>query len=85
MERKIVRPLILAGGKGKRLLPLTERRLKPLLPVAGSTLLERLLLRLREDGSPIRLQARIRTVTGQAAATDILTVSPGSILKDGEI
>lgn len=42
-------------------------------------------LRLSDCGEQIRVQARIRTVSGEAAATDIIMTSAGSILKDGEI
>ena len=44
-----VRPnpaLIFCGGRGSRLLPLTERYPKPMLPVAGRPILERILLHL---------------------------------------
>ena len=42
--------LILAGGKGKRLLPLTEHCPKPLLPVGGRPLLLQILEDLAEAG-----------------------------------
>jgi dTDP-glucose pyrophosphorylase/CBS domain-containing protein len=40
------RALIMAGGRGVRLLPLTETVPKPMLPVAGRPILERLVLHL---------------------------------------
>ncbi len=40
---------LLAAGKGKRLLPATEARPKPLLPIAGSTLFEYNLLAIRNE------------------------------------
>ncbi len=43
---------LLAAGKGKRLLPATEARPKPLLPIAGSTLFEYNFLTFK-DGSSI--------------------------------
>ena len=42
--------VVMAGGYGKRLHPLTETVPKPMLPVQGKPLLERLIQRLREDG-----------------------------------
>jgi dTDP-glucose pyrophosphorylase len=42
--------VIMAGGYGKRLLPLTESVPKPMLPVNGRPLLERILDRFRQAG-----------------------------------
>ncbi|HEX5436195.1 MAG TPA: nucleotidyltransferase family protein [Gemmatimonadaceae bacterium] len=42
--------VIMAGGFGKRLLPLTEHVPKPMLPVGGRPLLERTIERLRDAG-----------------------------------
>jgi dTDP-glucose pyrophosphorylase len=42
--------VIMAGGYGKRLMPLTESVPKPMLPVNGRPLLERILNRLRQAG-----------------------------------
>jgi len=42
--------LIMAGGKGTRLRPLTENIPKPMLPVAGRPILERLVLQLVGHG-----------------------------------
>ncbi|CAE06965.1 nucleotidyltransferase family protein [Parasynechococcus marenigrum] len=42
--------VIMAGGKGKRLMPLTANTPKPMLPVHGKPMLEHILDRLREDG-----------------------------------
>lgn len=47
-----VTAFLLAGGRGKRLLPLTSHRPKPLLPLSGVPLLCRLLLRLDALGCP---------------------------------
>jgi NDP-sugar pyrophosphorylase family protein len=45
-----VRALILAGGFGKRLAPLTQETPKPLIPVAGKPILVRQIEWLREQG-----------------------------------
>lgn len=42
--------VIMAGGKGKRLRPLTETCPKPLLPIAGKPMLEHILERARAQG-----------------------------------
>jgi len=42
--------LIMAGGRGERMKPLTEETPKPLLTVGGMSLLERLLLHLKQFG-----------------------------------
>ncbi len=42
--------VVLAGGFGKRLMPLTETLPKPLLPLGESTVLERVLEKLRDGG-----------------------------------
>lgn len=42
--------LIMAGGKGTRLAPLTKQTPKPLVPVAGRPIIERLLLHLIDSG-----------------------------------
>jgi dTDP-glucose pyrophosphorylase len=42
--------IIMAGGKGVRLRPLTENCPKPLLPVAGKPMLEHIILRAKADG-----------------------------------
>ena len=42
--------VIMAGGRGKRLMPLTANMPKPMLPVQGKPMLEHILNRLREDG-----------------------------------
>lgn len=48
--------VILAAGRGSRLGPLSEQQPKPLLPLAGTTLLDRLLAGLRTAGcTPITL------------------------------
>ncbi len=42
--------VIMAGGKGERLLPLTKSLPKPMLPVAGRPILERIVLHLVSHG-----------------------------------
>ncbi len=42
--------VIMAGGKGKRLMPLTEKTPKPMLPVGGRPILESLITRLQQQG-----------------------------------
>lgn len=42
--------VIMAGGQGRRLRPLTETCPKPLLPVAGKPMLEHIIERARADG-----------------------------------
>jgi NDP-sugar pyrophosphorylase family protein len=45
-----VRAVILAGGKGTRLMPLTENLPKPLVPVGGLPILEIIVRQLRQFG-----------------------------------
>lgn len=45
-----VRAVVMAGGFGKRLLPLTTETPKPMLPIGDKPLLERIIARLRESG-----------------------------------
>lgn len=45
-----VEALVMAGGFGTRLRPLTDQIPKPMLPVGGRPLLETIILRLREAG-----------------------------------
>ena len=49
-EKLGVSAVIMAGGYGKRLLPLTEQVPKPMLPVGDRPLLERTISHLREAG-----------------------------------
>ncbi|MBD1171860.1 CBS domain-containing protein, partial [Pelagibacterales bacterium SAG-MED04] len=41
---------IMAGGKGKRLLPLTKNTPKPMLKISGKPMAERLLIKARNEG-----------------------------------
>ena len=45
-----MKALVLAAGKGERLRPLTDRCPKPMVPVAGKPLLERIVHQLRDAG-----------------------------------
>jgi len=46
----IISAVIMAGGFGKRLMPLTEKTPKPMLPIGNRPLLERTIGRLRQEG-----------------------------------
>jgi len=50
LDRPALSAVIMAGGFGTRLLPLTEQLPKPMLPVGDRPLLERTIERLREAG-----------------------------------
>lgn len=50
IARPPVRAVIMAGGYGSRLLPLTEELPKPMLPVGGRPLLEHIIRRLYDAG-----------------------------------
>jgi bifunctional UDP-N-acetylglucosamine pyrophosphorylase/glucosamine-1-phosphate N-acetyltransferase len=45
-----MKAVILAAGKGKRLMPITSSRPKPMIPLAGMPLLERNILGLKDAG-----------------------------------
>ena len=45
-----MKAVILVGGKGTRLKPLTDRMPKPMLPLAGRPMLEHLIIRLVRNG-----------------------------------
>lgn len=78
-----MRALILAAGEGTRLRPLTLDRPKPMIPIAGVPLLERMILHLRRHGIDeiaINLHYQARVITnyfgdGQAFGVRI-TYSP---------
>jgi len=55
-----LKAVVLAAGEGRRLEPLTRRRPKPLLPVAGVPLIRRIAEQLRATGV-----GEICVVTGQ--------------------
>ena len=45
-----MKAVLMAGGEGSRLRPLTSRRPKPLAPVAGKPVMEHIVNLLREHG-----------------------------------
>ncbi|MBM3496043.1 MAG: hypothetical protein FJX72_17230, partial [Armatimonadetes bacterium] len=45
-----MKAVVMAGGEGTRLRPLTTRRPKPLTPVLGRPVMEYILLSLRDAG-----------------------------------
>ncbi|MEE3255444.1 MAG: CBS domain-containing protein, partial [Chloroflexota bacterium] len=45
-----IQAVVMAGGSGKRLRPLTEHLPKPMVPVGGRPMLERIIEQLRESG-----------------------------------
>ncbi len=45
-----MKALVLAAGKGERLRPMTDRCPKPMIPIAGKPLLERIIHQLRDAG-----------------------------------
>lgn len=49
-SRQIRRALVMAGGRGSRLSPLTDATPKPLLPIDGTPLLHRILRQLSDAG-----------------------------------
>lgn len=50
MQKTIKKAVILAGGKGERLYPLTKDIPKPLIKIGGKTVIEHQILLLREQG-----------------------------------
>jgi len=50
-----LKAVILAAGKGERLEPITHTRPKPLVPILGSTLLDRLISQVKRYASDIYL------------------------------
>ena len=49
-EKRLNKIIIMAGGKGERLLPKTKDCPKPLLPVNGKPMLEQIILKARDEG-----------------------------------
>lgn len=44
------RIIIMAGGRGTRLMPMTANTPKPMLPIAGKPILEQIILRVKSEG-----------------------------------
>src|SRR5579862_2179207 len=72
-----VKAVVMAGGEGARLRPLTSRMPKPLVPVLGTPVLEHILRLLREHGitqvvvTLAYLGAEIRNRLGDGAELDM--------------
>ena len=49
-HKKDTKVIIMAGGKGKRMLPLTKKCPKPLLPIAGKPVLEHIIVKAKSEG-----------------------------------
>ena len=49
-DEKLNQFIIMAGGRGQRLLPKTENCPKPLLPINGKPMLEHILLKAKDEG-----------------------------------
>ena len=49
-NKKGTKVVIMAGGKGKRMLPLTKKCPKPLLPIAGKPVLEHIIVKAKSEG-----------------------------------
>ena len=49
-EKKLNKIIIMAGGRGERLLPKTKDCPKPLLPINGKPMLEHIILKARDEG-----------------------------------
>jgi len=49
-KERLNKVIIMAGGKGERLLPKTKNCPKPLLPINGKPMLEQIVLKARDDG-----------------------------------
>lgn len=65
--------VIMAGGFGKRLAPLTDRTPKPLLPVGGIPMIERIIRSLRDSGirtiviSVFHMSSQVRDFCGDGS------------------
>ena len=50
VEDKVEQLVIMAGGRGKRLMPLTASTPKPMLPINGKPILEHIVHKAKDDG-----------------------------------
>jgi len=77
VEVAAVKAVVMAGGEGSRLRPLTSRHPKPLVPVAGTPIIEHILRLLRDHGitdvviTLAYLGAEIRNRLGDGADLDM--------------
>ena len=76
----ITTAMILAAGLGKRMRPLTEHLPKPLIPVAGKTMLSRVFTHLAEANI-----SKIVVNTHYLASQITEAIPPGTLISHEEI
>ncbi|MBI2888319.1 MAG: nucleotidyltransferase family protein [Candidatus Liptonbacteria bacterium] len=82
-----MKAIVLAAGYATRLYPLTLTRPKPLLPIAGRSILDHILDRLEEVGGIdevyVATNAKFASLFERWAAERMMTATPVSIVDDG--